>query len=48
MKNGEQNVDIQGLNTVKYKLVSITKRPLYTKFLVYYNQTEIQNGTSNK
>ena len=48
MKDGEKNVDIQGLNTVEYKLVNIIQRPLYTKFLVYYNQTDIQNGTFTK
>lgn len=45
MKEGNKILDTQGLNSVQYKLVQIIKKPLYTKFLISYNETKIVNGT---
>ena len=32
---------LEGLNTIKYKLLNKTRNYLFTHFLVYYNKTEI-------
>jgi len=43
LKNATRRFDKEGLNNVKYKLLEVEKTPLYTKFTVSYNQTEIMN-----
>ena len=45
LNEGTKKIDDQGLNTVEYKLIQIVKKPLYTKFLIYYNEFKIMNGT---
>ena len=32
---------LEGLNTIKYKLLNKTRNYLFTHILVYYNKTEI-------
>lgn len=32
---------LEGLNTIKYKLLNKTRNYLFTHFLVYYNKTEL-------
>lgn len=34
-------IQYEGLNSVKYKIKKIIRKKLYTKYLVYYNETEI-------
>ena len=34
----------EGLNTLKYKLLLVEKRPLFIKFVVSYDQNEILKG----
>jgi hypothetical protein len=46
LKLGEKRQDYEGLNSLKYRLVSIQKSRLYTKFLVYYNEKEIMSKIS--
>ncbi len=41
LKHGKSKIDTEGLNSTKYKLINKILTPLYTKILVYYNQTEI-------
>ena len=41
LKHGKSKIDTEGLNSTKYKLIDKILTPLYTKILVYYNQTEI-------
>ena len=55
MRHGtKKNTQAEGLNTIKYKLIEKIKAELYTKIVVYYNQTEIlppefvKNITNNK
>ncbi len=31
-----------GLNSVQYKIKEVTRKPLYTRYLVYYNREETQ------
>jgi hypothetical protein len=45
INEGAKMIDTQGLNSIEYKLVQIIKRPLYTKFLIYYNESKILNNT---
>ena len=46
MKEGTKKVDTHGLNTVQYKLVQTIKRKLYTKFVIYYNETKLKNNAT--
>ena len=41
LTNGTSRMDYDGLSSLKYKILNIQKTLLFTKFLVYYNQTEI-------
>ena len=41
LEKGPKRHSKVGLNSVKYELKSIELTPLYTKFIIYYNQTEI-------
>jgi hypothetical protein len=45
INEGVKMIDTQGLNSIEYKLVQIIKKPLYTKFLIYYNESKILNDT---
>jgi hypothetical protein len=40
LASGKKRFDIEGLNTLKYKLIKIEKNALYTNFLVYSDQAE--------
>ncbi len=42
VNKSQKYFDKIGLNSLKYKLVDIKIRPLYTKFIVFYNQKEIE------
>lgn len=41
-------MDYDGLNSVKYKIIKIIRRKLYTKYLVYYNETELLHENFKK
>ena len=47
ISEGRRRFDIEGLNSVKYKLISTEIKPLYTKFLVYYDKNETLNSIKN-
>ena len=38
--NASRRFKIDGLNSIKYKVVSTIRTPLYTKFMVHYNITD--------
>ncbi len=40
----EKLYDKIGLNSLKYKLIDTEKRPLYTKFIVSYDQKAIEDS----
>ena len=42
-KNNSLVFEFEGLNSVKYQVVEVLKTALYTKIIVYYNETEILN-----
>ncbi len=42
MKNGTiERYNTEGLNTVKYELIETVITPLYTKFVVYYDEEQL-------
>jgi hypothetical protein len=40
-KDGLRRFKIEGLNSLKYELLEIQQKPLFTKYSVYYNENEI-------
>jgi hypothetical protein len=38
---GDKRYNVEGLNSVKYKLLETKKTPLYTKYLIEYNRQEL-------
>jgi hypothetical protein len=42
LKNGTiERYNTEGLNTVKYELIETVITPLYTKFVVYYDEEQL-------
>jgi beta-1,4-galactosyltransferase 1 len=41
LKYASKRYKTDGLNTAQYELIDIEKHSLYTKFIVYYNETKI-------